>query len=202
LLLSSGMSSWAELDEAVAAATERNSDVTILQCTSAYPCPPEDVGLNVLAELRERYRRPVGLSDHTLGPVASLAAVALGADVVEKHFTLSKEAYGPDARFAAEPEELRELVAGVREIEAMLASPVDKADASAFAEMKRVFEKSVVSLTAIPAGTTISGDMVAAKKPGTGIPARRLAEVVGRRARTDIAADQVIGETDIDWSPS
>src|SRR5204863_3388504 len=101
VLLTSGMSSWSELDAAVEAP---GGDVTVLQCTSEYPTPPERVGLNVLAELRERYGRPVGLSDHTLGSSAALAVVALGAVVVEKHFTLSRESYGPDARFAAEPD--------------------------------------------------------------------------------------------------
>src|SRR5919206_1957578 len=94
VLLSSGMSSWVELDAAVEAA---GPNVVVLQCTSAYPTPPEQVGLNVLAELRERYRKPVGFSDHTRGRTAALAAVALGAAVVEKHFTLSRGAYGPDA---------------------------------------------------------------------------------------------------------
>jgi N,N'-diacetyllegionaminate synthase len=94
VLLSSGMSSLAELDEAVASAGER---ATILQCTSAYPTPPERVGLNVLAELRARYGKPVGFSDHTIGPYAAYAAVALGATAVEKHFTLSRHMYGPDA---------------------------------------------------------------------------------------------------------
>jgi N,N'-diacetyllegionaminate synthase len=191
VLLSSGMSSWAELDEAVAAAGD---DVTILQCTSAYPTPPERVGLNLLAELRERYGKPVGLSDHTLGPYAAFAAVALGAGVIEKHFTLSREMYGPDAALSLEPYELEELVDGIREIERMLASPVDKDDLEPFAEMKRVFEKSVVATRDIPAGVTIAREMVAAKKPGTGIPARRLPAVVGRRARVAIAADSVITE--------
>lgn len=136
MLLTSGMSSWAELDEAVAAAGD---DVTVLQCTSLYPTPPERVGLNVLAELRERYGKPVGLSDHTLGPYACYAAVTLGATVVEKHFTLSRGMYGPDASLALEPDELESLVDGIREIETMLANPVDKDDLEAFAEMKRVF---------------------------------------------------------------
>ena len=109
VLLSSGMSSWAELDAAVEAAGD---DVTVFQCTSAYPTPPERVGLNLLAELRERYGRPVGLSDHTLGPFACYAAVALGADAVEKHFTLSQELYGPDAALALEPDALEDLVDG------------------------------------------------------------------------------------------
>ena len=191
VLLTSGMSSWAELDEAVAAAGE---NVTVLQCTSLYPTPPEQVGLNVLAELRERYGKPVGLSDHTLGPYACFAAVALGASVVEKHFTLSRDMYGPDAHLALEPDELEDLVEGVREIETMLANPVDKDDLKAVAEMKRVFEKSVVTTREIPAGAEISPEMVAAKKPGTGIPAKRLPEIVGRRARADIAADTVLTE--------
>jgi N,N'-diacetyllegionaminate synthase len=191
VLLTSGMSSWAELDEAVAAAGD---EVTLLQCTSLYPTPPERVGLNVLTELRERYGKPVGLSDHTLGPYASFAAVALGAEVVEKHFTLSRDAYGPDAALALEPDELEDLVEGVREIEAMLASPVDKDDVEPFAEMKRVFEKSVASTREIPAGAEISREMVAAKKPGTGISARRLPEIVGRRAAIAIPADTVLTE--------
>jgi N-acetylneuraminate synthase len=191
VLLTSGMSSWAELDAAVAAAGE---DVTILQCTSSYPTPPERVGLNVIAELRERYGRPVGFSDHTLGLAAPFAAVALGAVVVEKHFTLSNESYGPDAALALEPDELDDLVAGIREIEAMLANPVDKDDLEPFAEMKRVFEKSVVTVADIPAGAKIERGMLAAKKPGTGIPAARISDVVGRVARNDIAADTVVTE--------
>jgi N,N'-diacetyllegionaminate synthase len=196
VILSSGMSTRAELDAAVEAAGPK---AAILQCTSEYPTPPERVGLNMLAELRERYRKPVGLSDHTLGITASLAAVALGAEIVEKHFTLSRELYGPDAALALEPYELEELVDGVREIEAMLAAPVDKdAQAASLGEMKRVFEKSVVAVTDIPAGATIEREMLAAKKPGTGIPARRLPEVVGMRARTDIAADTVLTESHVE----
>jgi sialic acid synthase SpsE len=191
VLLSSGMSSWAELDAAVEAAGEL---VTVLQCTSTYPTPPEQVGLNLLAELRARYGRPVGLSDHTLGPYAAFAAVSLGATVIEKHFTLSRESYGPDAFMSLEPDELEDLVEGVREIEAMLAHPVDKDDVEPFAEMKRVFEKSVVSSREIPAGVEISREMLAVKKPGTGIPARLLPEVVGRRAAADIPADTVLTE--------
>src|SRR5437762_3553034 len=103
VLVSSGMSSWAELDAAVEAAGD---GVTVLQCTSAYPTPPEQVGLNLLDELRERYGKPVGLSDHTVGPYAAFAAAALGADVLEKHFTLSRELYGPDAALALEPDDL------------------------------------------------------------------------------------------------
>jgi N,N'-diacetyllegionaminate synthase len=195
VLLSSGMSSWAELDAAVEAA---GANVVVLQCTSAYPTLPERVGLNVLAELRERYGKPVGLSDHTRGTAAALAAVVLGAEVVEKHFTLSRDAYGPDAAIGLEPDELRSLVGELRELETMLASPVDKDDLAPFAEMKRVFEKSVVAVETIPAGTTLEATMLAAKKPGSGIPAARLPKLVGRRARNDIAADAVLTEADVE----
>lgn len=197
VLLSSGMSSWAELDDAVTAL--RGSPATILQCTSEYPCPPERVGLNVMLELRERYGAPVGLSDHTLSSTACIAAAALGATVLEKHFTLSKRLYGPDAALSFEPEELAELVRGVREVERMLASPVDKDDVAPFAEMKTVFEKSVVAVTDIPAGATIETHMVSTKKPGTGVPARRLDDVVGRRALRDLRADEIVREADVEW---
>jgi N-acetylneuraminate synthase len=191
VLLTSGMSTWAELDAAVEAA---GAEVTVLQCTSEYPTPPEHVGLNVLAELRERYGKPVGLSDHSLGNYAAFAAVALGAVVVEKHFTLSSELYGPDAALALEPDELEDLVEGIRSIETMLASPVDKDDVGELSEMKRVFEKSVVTTREVPAGAELSREMLAAKKPGTGIPARMLPEVIGRKAKVDIPADTVVTE--------
>src|SRR5439155_22746609 len=190
--VSSGMSTWEELDAAVEAA---GPNASVLQCTSAYPTPPDRVGLNLIAELRERYGRPVGFSDHSLGPYAAFAAVALGAEIVEKHVTLSQEMYGPDAALALEPHELDELVDGIREISDILATRVDKdAEAQALAEMKQIFEKSVVATTDIPAGATIERDMLAAKKPGTGIPARRLPELVGMRARRDLAADSVLTE--------
>jgi N-acetylneuraminate synthase len=197
VLLSSGMSGWAELDAAVEALA--GARLTLLQCTSEYPCPPERVGLNVMIEMRARYDVPVGLSDHTTSPAACLAATALGASTVEKHFTLSRRLYGPDAALSIEPEELAALTRGVREIEAMLASPVDKDDVEPFRAMKAVFEKSVVSCADIAAGTTIERHMLTVKKPGTGIPARRLVELVGRRARVDIPADTVLGEADVDW---
>lgn len=198
VLLSSGMSSWAELDRAVEIL--RAVPLTVLQCTSEYPCPPEHVGLNVMLEMRERYGTPVGLSDHTLGTAACVAAAALGASAVEKHFTLSRQMYGPDAAMSLEPDELARLVREVREVEQMLAAPVDKDDLAGVAEMKRIFEKSVVTTLPIEAGMVIGPEMVAVKKPGTGIPAARLSEVVGSRSRRAIAADTVLTEDDLDWN--
>jgi N,N'-diacetyllegionaminate synthase len=198
VLLSSGMSSWEELDAAVATILRRHDRLAVLQCTSEYPCPPEQVGLNIMVEMRQRYGLPVGLSDHTLTPYASLAAVTLGASVIEKHLTFSRLMYGSDARHSLEPGEFTDLVAGIRSIEAMLASPVDKdSAANSLQGMKDIFEKSVVSLVAIPAGTAITASMLGVKKPGTGIPARKLGELLGRRAAHDIPAHHLLSESDV-----
>jgi len=198
VLLSSGMSSWAELDEAVNTILRYHDHLTLLQCTSEYPCPYEEVGLNVMLEMRERYGLPVGLSDHTLTPYASLAAVVLGASVIEKHLTFSRRMYGSDAPHSLEPAEFADLVQGIRAIETILNSPVDKdAMAARLREMKGIFEKSVVTLVDIPAGTVITGEMVGVKKPGIGIPARRLSEIIGRTTCRHVAKDQLLNEEDL-----
>jgi N,N'-diacetyllegionaminate synthase len=198
ILLSSGMSTWAELDEAVQIVLRKHDRLTLLQCTSEYPCSYEHVGLNVMLEMRERYKLPVGLSDHTLTSHASIAAVALGASVIEKHLTFSRKMYGSDARHSLEPDEFAELVRGIQAVEIMLKTPVDKdAQAAELAEMKTIFEKSVVSLVDIQAGMLLSADMLAVKKPGTGIPARRLREIVGRRVARDVRKDTVLREEDL-----
>jgi N-acetylneuraminate synthase len=155
------------------------------------------VGLNVIAEMRARYGVAVGFSDHTLGIAAPLAAAALGASVVEKHFTFSKLMYGSDARHSMEPAEFRVLCAALREIWDMLAHPVDKADATPYREMKRIFEKSVVTAAPVPEGATLTRGMLAFKKPGDGIPAARWREVVGRRARRALGADHTLNEDDL-----
>ena len=197
VLLSSGMSSWAELDEAVNTILKYHDRLTVLQCTSEYPCPHEQVGLNVMLQMRERYELPVGLSDHTLTSYAAFAAVVLGATVIEKHFTLSRCMYGSDARQSLEPDELADLVRGIRAIEIMLSSKVDKDDISRFAVMKETFEKSVVSLVDIPEGTVITETMIGIKKPGTGIPAKRFTEVLGKRTRKPIPQETLIREDDL-----
>jgi len=198
VLLSSGMSSWAELDAAVETIRRRHADLTMLACTSEYPCAYERVGLNVLAEMRARYGVPVGLSDHTLTAYASFAAVTLGATVVEKHFTFSRAMYGSDAPHSLEPEEFADMVRGIRAIETMIANPVDKNDVARFADMKRIFQKSVVAARAIAAGTRLTRDMLACKKPGTGIPAADLDRIVGRSAARAIAADTLLAPEDLE----
>lgn len=196
ILMSSGMSSWAELDAAVATIRKYHNILVVMQCTSAYPCPPERVGLNVLGEMAARWSVPVGFSDHTLENNACFAAVALGATVVEKHLTFSRAMYGSDAKHSAEPAQFKALVRGLREITDMLNHKVDKDDLTEYREMKRIFEKSVVSVTHIPAGTVITREMIDVKKPGNGFPAARMDEVIGSIATTDILAESLISLAD------
>jgi len=196
VLLSSGMSTWEELDHAVNTLQGAGTrELTLLQCSSVYPCPPEKVGLNVLQEMSRRYHLPVGLSDHTLNFSSSIAAVALGATVIERHFTLSRGMYGSDARHSLEPAELARLVREIRELERSLEHPIDKdALAGQLQDMKVTFEKSIVARERIRKGTKIRADMLAFKKPGDGISAARYGELIGREALRDFAPDEKIGE--------
>jgi N-acetylneuraminate synthase len=199
VLLSSGMSAVAELDAAVERVRSRGAAVGVLQCTTAYPCPPERIGLNLLQTFRDRYRCPVGLSDHSGTIFPGLAAATLGADVLEVHVALSREMFGPDVVASVTSGELRQLVDGVRFIEKMWAHPVDKdAAATATAPLRELFTKSVVAVSPLEAGTVLEREHLAAKKPGTGIPAARLDEVVGRRLRRGVQADTLLTIDDLE----
>jgi N,N'-diacetyllegionaminate synthase len=199
ILVSTGMSRLDEIDAAVERVKARRLPLTVLQCTSAYPCPPEKVGLNLIPRFRECYGCAVGLSDHSGTIFPGLAAVTLGIEVLEVHVTLSREMFGPDVRASLTTAELRQLVDGIRFIEAMKASPVDKnAVASEMAPLRSLFTKSVVARTDLPAGARLSLECLACKKPGTGISAARLPELLGRRLRRSVAADALLSEADLE----
>jgi N,N'-diacetyllegionaminate synthase len=199
LLLSSGMSGLAELDVTVARAQAASVPIAVLQCTTAYPCPPERIGLNLLSFFRERYDCPVGLSDHSGTTFAGLAAAALGCDVLEVHVTLSREMFGPDVPASVTTAELKQLVEGVRFIERMRASPVDKdAAAGDAAAMRHLFTKSVVARVDLAAGTVLRPEHLSFKKPGTGIPSERADSVLGRPLRRAVARDQLLTWEDLD----
>jgi N,N'-diacetyllegionaminate synthase len=185
VLLSSGMSPLAELDDAVERLRE-NTAVAVLQCTSEYPSPPEHVGLNVITELAERYGVPVGLSDHSGTIYPSLAAVVLGASAIEVHATAS-----------VTTTELRQLVDGVRFLERALAHPVDKDTAATeLDELRGLFTKSIVASRDLEAGRLLKADDLALKKPGSGLPAAKLDDVVGKTLRRAVAADTLLCEED------
>jgi N,N'-diacetyllegionaminate synthase len=199
VLLSTGMSPLAEIDAAVARVKARGVAAGVFQCTTAYPCPPEKIGLNLIPFYRERYGCWVGLSDHSATIYPGLAGAAIGIDVLEVHVTLSHEMFGPDVVASVTTAELKQLVEGIRFIERMRAHPVDK-DASAreTAPLRRLFTRSIVAREAIPAGTLLAREHLALKKPGTGLPPDRLDEVVGRRLVRAVAADQPLAAEDIE----
>ena len=199
VLLSTGMSPLSEIDEAVARVKARGADVGVFQCTTAYPCPPEKIGLNLLPVYRERYGCWVGLSDHSATIYPGLAGAAVGMDMLELHVALSREMFGPDVIASVTTGELRQLVDGIRFIERMRANPVDK-DASAreTAPLRRLFTRSLVARAALPAGTVLAREHLVIKKPGTGLPPALLDEVVGRRLTRPVHADQVLAPEDIE----
>jgi N,N'-diacetyllegionaminate synthase len=199
VILSSGMSPLAEVDAAVALLRRCEAEVVVLQCTSAYPCPPEKIGLNLLEEYRTRYDCPVGLSDHSGTIYPGLAGAAVGMDMLEVHLVLSRELFGPDVPASVTSEELRQLVDGVRFIERMRAHPIAKDEmARETAPLRALFTKSVVANVDLPAGTVLTAEVLAVKKPGTGIPAERFHEVVGRRLRRAVAADELLRDEDFE----
>lgn len=198
VLLSSGMSPVAELDAAVERVRPR-APLAVLQCTSAYPTTPEQIGLNLLSDFADRYGCPVGLSDHSGTVYPSLAAVVLGASIVEVHVTLSERMFGPDVPASVTPEELAGLVEGVRFLERALASPVDKDDVAASMQpLRALFTKSIVARTDLDRGTVLEEAHLTLRKPGSGLPPDRLGDVVGRRLRHDVARDTLLAEDDLE----
>jgi N-acetylneuraminate synthase len=200
VLLSTGMSPLSEIDAAVARVKARGRQAGIFQCTTAYPCPPEKIGLNLIPAYRERYHGCwVGLSDHSATIYPGLAAATIGIDMLEVHVALSREMFGPDVIASVTTSELRQLVDGIRFIERMRAHPVDK-DAAArdTAPLRRVFTRSLVARESLPAGTVLAREHLVIKKPGTGLAPARLDEVVGRRLRRAVEADQLLAAEDIE----
>ncbi len=198
MLLSTGMSPLHEIDATVERVKARNLPLTVLQCTSAYPCPPEKVGLNLIPFFRNRYACSVGLSDHSGTIFSGLAAAALGIDVLEVHVTMSREMFGPDVPASLTTAELSQLVEGIRFIETMRCNPVDKNKiATEVAQLRELFTKSVVAQLDLPAGTVLQSSHLAVKKPGTGIPANRLPELLGRTLCYSVKANQLLKESDL-----
>jgi N-acetylneuraminate synthase len=193
LILSSGLSDWSEIDTVVEGLLASNTELAVLQCTTNYPCPPERWGLNVMAEMINRYECPIGFSDHSGDVYAGLAAATLGAQVLEVHVTLSKRAFGPDVSSSLTPEQLASLVTGVRAISTARNSPVDKNSLARELEpVRALFSRSLVATRDLAAGTTLSEEDLMAKKPGTGIPADQLTTVIGRSLRIDVARDDLL----------
>ncbi|MCO6512769.1 MAG: N-acetylneuraminate synthase family protein [Aridibacter famidurans] len=199
VILSSGMSPWKELDTAVETIRKSGNPLAVLQCTSAYPCPPDQVGLNLLGEMRDRYGLPVGLSDHSGNIYAGLAAAALGAEVVEVHVAFSREMFGPDVPASVTTGELKQLVEGVRQIEIMTSSRIDKDEkAVELEDLRKLFTKSVVAGTDLTNGTVLEAKHLELKKPGNGLSPDSLGDLVGMRLNRSIRKDELILMDDVE----
>lgn len=199
VMVSSGMSSLAEIDSAVEALRAQGARYAVFQCTSAYPCPPERIGLNVISEFQERYHCPVGLSDHSGTIYAGLAAATLGAAIIEVHVCFSKGMYGPDVPASLTPEDLSRLVEGVAFIERAVASRLDKdLAAETTADLRKIFTKSIVARKSLKAGARLTMADLAFKKPGIGIPAAQYEDLLNRRLRRDVEQDHFFSLTDFE----
>jgi N-acetylneuraminate synthase len=197
ILLSTGMSRLAEIEAAADRIRPHTRSLTIMQCTSEYPCQPERVGLNMLQLFRRRFGCGVGLSDHSGTIYPGLAAATLGIDALEVHVTLSREMFGPDVKASVTTTELRQLSEGVRFIERMRLNPIGKDNMAAeLAPLRSMFSKSVTARRALAAGQIIAGDDLALRKPGTGISADLLPSMIGCRAQRAIAEGEFLREGD------
>jgi sialic acid synthase SpsE len=190
MILSTGMSEWAEIDETVNTIKPLNEQLGLMNCVSEYPAKHSDLNLNVISEMDRRYDCVIGHSDHTPDIYTTIGAVALGAKLVEKHLILDRRQPGPDQSVSIEPFELYELVKGVRRVEEALGG--NKTVHEKERTIRAWAHRSVVSLRPIPKGTKITEEMVWTKRPGTGIAAKHLDEVVSKTAVCDIPKDHLI----------
>lgn len=190
VILSSGMAVIEEIDETINTLRPINDQLMLMNCTSEYPARHEDVNLGLIPFLRDRYDLNIGHSDHTPDIYTCIGAVAMGAKLLEKHIILDRRQPGPDQSVSIEPYELYQMVLAARRVEVALGSAKKVHDLEK--PIRTWAHRSVVSLRPIPAGTVITQAMVWTKRPGTGIPAKHLDEIVGRVARVDIPVDHLI----------
>lgn len=198
IIISSGMSNYEELDNAVRFIEAKGNDLSILQCTTAYPTPYDRLGLNVITELKSRYpKHTIGLSEHTAEIYAGLAGVALGAEVLEFHAVWDKRMFGPDAKSSLTIDQIAKLVKGVRAIESSINNPIDKDDLFNYKSLKNIFEKTLAVNKDLKEGHILSFDDLEAKKPANhGIAASNFKEVIGRTLSRDVGQWEFLTDKD------
>jgi N-acetylneuraminate synthase len=198
VIISSGMSSFEELDKTVEFLKQRKVDFSILQCTTAYPTKPEQYGFNIISELKQRYKVPVGFSDHSAKIATGIAAVALGAEILEFHVVFHRDMFGPDAKASLTLEETKLLVEAVNEIYIANSNPIDKNTNESFGELKAIFEKSLAINKDLPQGHLITFDDLESKKPkGYGISATDFEKVIGRTLKNPKSQWDFLNEEDL-----
>ncbi len=192
VILSTGMCEMKEIEAAVEVLRKYGTqDITLLHCTTEYPAPYEDVNLNAMAAMRNSFRLPVGYSDHTQGIEVAVAAAALGAAVIEKHFTLDKMMEGPDHKASLETAELKAMITSIRNIERAMGNGIKKTAASEIKNIS-VARKSIVAKTRIKQGEAFTEDNLTAKRPGNGISPMQWFQVLGLTAAKDYEEDEMI----------
>ncbi len=195
VIISTGMCTMQEIEEAIEvlinAGTDRNR-ITVLHCNTEYPTPMIDVNLKAMLDIQEKLKVPIGYSDHTLGIEVPIAAVALGACVIEKHFTLDKSMHGPDHAASLEPIELKEMVAAIRNIELVLSGDGVKNPSNSEQKNITIARKSIVAKTAIKKGEAFTVENITTKRPANGISAMKWKEVMGTIAKKDYNAEELI----------
>jgi len=198
IILSTGMADLGEVEQSMATLREAGAvDVILLHCVSQYPAPPELVNLRAMVTLREQFGVPTGFSDHTLGVEVAFAAAALGAVVIEKHFTLDQSLAGPDHQASLMPDELKALVGGVRRIEMALGTG-EKKPAEVEHEVALVARKSLTTACEIKAGSIIQKHMIQIMRPGTGLSPARLDRVIGQKAKRNLPQWTTLQEDDLE----
>lgn len=185
IILSTGMSTIEEIQEAVALFRSSSASLTLLHCTSAYPAPYDQVHLRAIPYLRDLFHLPVGLSDHTEGVEVAIAAVACGATVIEKHFTLDRTLSGPDHRASIDPTAFATMVRGIRHVEAALGEP-KKVRQSSEENVAQVARRSIVAACDLSQGQRVAETMVVLRRPGTGIAPKFLHEVIGKQLKVHV----------------
>ncbi len=199
IILSSGMSDWAELDETFNFLKPYRSELSLLQCTTAYPTLPAQWGLSVMNEMKVRYKVPVGFSDHSADIYACLAAATLGAEIIEFHVVFDHKMFGPDAKASITLNQTKSLVNGVRKINEALQADGIKHDTTSYTELKTMFGKSLAVNKNVKAGDIVLIEDLETKKPGNiGLPAKKFSEIIGKKWKKDLVANSFIQNNDIE----
>lgn len=197
ILLSTGMSTYGDIDRQLERI--KTNPYAIMQCTTAYPCPPEKIGLNVITDMQERYGCPVGLSDHSGTIFPSLAAVANGALMIEVHVTMSPYMFGPDVKASVTIEQLKEMTEGIRMITAMRNAPVDKAVLTEEQrELKHIFAKGIYLRQDVAKGETVEIEKLSFKKPLSGISGEEYESIIGKKTVRNMKRGEALQWTDIE----
>ena len=190
-IVSTGMATLGEVEKVVKIYHQYNCKLTLLHCVSNYPCAIESLNLKVIKTLKNAFFCDVGYSDHAVGPLPAVVAIALGATIVEKHFTLDKNMVGPDHKASSDPKEFAELVNAIRETEVALGSPLKSVQAEEM-QMRNVSRKSLFLTRDVKQGAIFTADMLALKRPGTGIYEAELPVIVGAISTKDLVAGEIL----------